>query len=122
MTWGNPFADHYSLAWLDRWLKQSGESGYADADQRLLVDKDWGARMSFYFRNARDFTDRQGTRHVCQDIRAGCSDTAAQFTPPPWVPTLPALAENVGPAAALGVVALLAAWRVARRRRPVGFQ
>jgi hypothetical protein len=85
MTWGNPFADHYSLAWLDRWLKQSGEAGYADADQRLLVDKDWGARMSFYFRNARDFTD-----------------TAAPFTPPPWVPTLPALAENVGPGCGAG--------------------
>jgi hypothetical protein len=116
-TWGNPFADHYSLAWLDRWLKQIGEAGYADADQRLLADSDWGARMSFYFRNARDFTDKQGIRHVCQDIRAGCSDTTAPYTPPPYVPPL-ALGENaLGPVAAMCVVALVMVLHAVRRRR-----
>ncbi|MGI8610172.1 MAG: alpha/beta hydrolase family protein [Candidatus Dormibacteria bacterium] len=85
-TWGNPIADHYSLAWFDRWLKQPGEAGFADADKRLLADKDWGPRMSFYLRTARDFSDRQGVRHHCEDVRAGCTDTAAAFTPPPYVP------------------------------------
>ena len=86
-TWGNPFADHYSLAWIDRWLKKPNEVGYADADQRLLADRDWGNRMSFYFRSARSFPDRAGTQHVCQDIRAGCHDTAAAFNPPAYVPS-----------------------------------
>jgi hypothetical protein len=86
-TWGNPFADHYSLAWIDRWLKVPGEPGYADADARLLQDRAWGERMSFYFRSARDFPDRAGARHVCQDIRAGCHDTTAAFTPPAYVPS-----------------------------------
>ncbi|MDQ6747633.1 MAG: hypothetical protein M3010_05940, partial [Candidatus Dormibacteraeota bacterium] len=86
-TWGNPMADHYSLAWFDRWLKRPGEAGYADADRRLLADQDWGQRMSFYMRNARDFTDRAGARHHCEDVRAGCSDTAAPFSPPPYIPS-----------------------------------
>jgi hypothetical protein len=86
-TWGNPFADHYSLAWIDRWLKKPGEPGYADADQRLLADRDWGNRMSFYFRSARAFPDRAGLPHVCQDIRAGCHDTLAAFIPRPYVPS-----------------------------------
>jgi hypothetical protein len=86
-TWGNPFASHYSLAWIDRWLKHPGEVGYADADQRLLDDATWGERMSFYFRSARDFPDRVAAAHVCQDIRAGCADTVRAFTPPTYVPS-----------------------------------
>ena len=86
-TWGNPFANHYSLAWIDRWLKHAGEPGYADADQRLLDDKSWGDRMSFYMRSARNYPDRGGRPHVCQDIRAGCTDTATPYTPPPYVPS-----------------------------------
>ena len=72
--WGNPMAAHYTLAWLDRWLKQPGESGYADADSRLLDDTgEQGAnKMSWHFHSARDFPDRSGTRHRCTDIRAGC--------------------------------------------------
>jgi len=75
--WGEPMAEHYTLAWLDRWLKKTGESGYSDADSRLLDDQgaQGSAKMSFYFRSSRNFPDRGGAAHVCTDIRAGCSDT-----------------------------------------------
>lgn len=73
--WGNPLAQHYSLAWFDRWLKLPGESGYADADDRLLADH--GAqgidKFSFRYLSARSFPDRSGAPHVCENIRAGCS-------------------------------------------------
>lgn len=70
--WGNPMARHYTLAWLDRWLKLPGEPGYADADARLLDDVRWQERYSFYYRSARSFPDRNGKAQVCEDIRAGC--------------------------------------------------
>lgn len=74
--WGNPLAQHYSLAWFDRWLKHSDEVGYSSADARLLDDNGEQGRnkMSFYFRSARSFNDRSGSAHVCEDIRAGCTD------------------------------------------------
>jgi hypothetical protein len=70
--WGRPLAEHYSLAWLDRWLKKPGEPGYDTADQRLLADADWVDRYSFYSRAARDYPSRDGARQRCEDIRAGC--------------------------------------------------
>lgn len=74
--YGNPMAQYYSLAWFDRWLKNPGEPGYADADQRLLADNgpQGSGKMSFYFRSSRAFPDRGGRAHVCTDIRAGCND------------------------------------------------
>lgn len=69
---GQPMAEHYSLAWLDRWLKRPGEAGYATADARLLADADWRDRMSFHFRSARAFPTRGGATPACSDIRAGC--------------------------------------------------
>lgn len=72
--WGNPLAEHYSLAWFDRWLKTPGEPGFDTADARLLADADWVERYSFYFRSARNFATRGGSRAVCDDIRAGCAD------------------------------------------------
>jgi hypothetical protein len=76
--WGNPMADHYSLAWLDRWLKLPGEMGYDTADARLLGDADWTDRMSFYFRSARWFPTRDGVVHDCSDIKAGCEMPVAE--------------------------------------------
>ncbi|SEQ97576.1 hypothetical protein SAMN04488038_11374 [Solimonas aquatica] len=70
--WGQPLAQHYTLAWFDRWLKQPGEAGYADADARLLDDASWADRMSFHFHSARSFVLRDGQRADCADIRAGC--------------------------------------------------
>jgi len=70
--WGNPMAEHYSLAWLDRWLKVPGEEGYDTADARLLSDADWTDRMSFYFTSARAYPSRDGTMQTCADIKAGC--------------------------------------------------
>ena len=72
--WGNPMAQHYSLAWIDRWLKLPGETGYDDADARLLDDSHWLDRYSFYSRSARRFPLRNGKSAACEDIRAGCSD------------------------------------------------
>ncbi|MBE0484446.1 MAG: hypothetical protein IBX52_13205 [Bacterioplanes sp.] len=73
--WGQPSIQYYTLAWFDRWLKQPGEQGYDDADQRLLDDAWQGGaeRMSYHYQSARNFVDRQGNRHTCRDIRAGCS-------------------------------------------------
>ena len=72
--WGRPMAEHYTVAWFDRYLKSPGEPGYADADERLLNDAgEQGAnKMSYHFRSARAFTDRAGKAQVCEDIRAGC--------------------------------------------------
>ena len=72
--WGLPSITHYALAWFDRWLKQSGEPGFADADQRLVDDagSEGAAKLSFRYRSARDYPDRSGRRQRCEDIRAGC--------------------------------------------------
>ncbi|WP_276258256.1 alpha/beta hydrolase family protein [Haloglomus litoreum] len=75
---GNPMADHYSLAWLDRYLKRPDEQGYHSADDRLLQDDKWRDRLSFYYRSARDFTTRSKQVRNCRDIRAGCDGA----TPP----------------------------------------
>ncbi len=72
--WGNPLAQHYTLAWFDRWLKQPGEPGYADADARLLDDggEQGIGKFSFRYRSARAFPDRNGVMQECGDLRAGC--------------------------------------------------
>lgn len=70
--WGRPMAEHYTLAWLDRWLKKAGESGFSDADARLLDDNQFLPRFSFYFHSARDFVTRAGVRQHCEDILGGC--------------------------------------------------
>lgn len=72
--WGNPMAQHYTLAWFDRWLKKAGEVGYDDADARLLDDNGDNGRikMSFRYHSARDFPDRTGVRQHCENIRSGC--------------------------------------------------
>jgi hypothetical protein len=68
-SFGNDLADHYSLAWLDRWLKRPDEPGYDDAVDRLLADDTYASRLSFYYRSARDFRGREGSRHVSRDVR-----------------------------------------------------
>ena len=73
--WGLPMAQHYSLAWMDRWLKRPGESGYDDADARLLAEADWHERLSFYYASARDFPTRGGGMQRCEDLRAGCAQS-----------------------------------------------
>src|SRR3546814_7450423 len=51
-----------------------GESGYDDADARLLDDDGPQGRlkMSWHFHSARDFPTRDGTREHCDDLRRGC--------------------------------------------------
>jgi hypothetical protein len=70
--WGNPMVEHYSLAWLDRWLKVPDEPGHDDADARLLDDERYCDRLSFYYRSAREFPDRDGEIHATGDLRADC--------------------------------------------------
>jgi len=72
--WGRPAIQHYLLAWFDRWLKQPGEPGHADADQRLVDDggEQGAVKLSFRYRSARDYPDRSGKRQHCEDIRGGC--------------------------------------------------
>ena len=90
--WGNPLADHYTLAWLDRWLKLPDEVGYADADARLLDDEAWVDRMSFYFDSARYFPTRSGALQDCSDIKAGCAPTVTE----PAATTLSLAVEGKG--------------------------
>lgn len=75
--WGNPMSVYYTLAWFDRWLKNPGETGYSDADARLLDDNGVQGRnkMSWHFHSARSYPDRNGVMHVCSNIRGGCADT-----------------------------------------------
>jgi hypothetical protein len=111
--WGNPMAQHYSVAWLDRWLKKAGEPGFADADQRLLADGDWCERYSFYFRSARDFSDRAGMRHSSADIRADCLAAGqAAAAPRP---------RRFGGLAGLGLLLPLLLLGCGRRRRALPF-
>jgi hypothetical protein len=86
--WGRPLAEHYSVAWMDRWLKRDDEPGYGDADARLLADDDWCERYSFYLRSARWFPDRAGVLHTTEDLRADC--LASVVDPPAPCATVPA--------------------------------
>lgn len=69
-TFGNALAEHYTVAWFDRWLKRPGESGHVDAVDRLLDDDAWGHALSLRHRSARAFPDRDGVWHTCEDVRA----------------------------------------------------
>ena len=69
---GNVFADHYTVAWFDRWLKTPDEPGFHDADDRLLDDETWANHFSYHYRSKRSFEDRSQQHHACDDVRAGC--------------------------------------------------
>lgn len=70
--WGQPMIEHYTVAWLDRWLKRPGEPGHDDADARLLAEAEWCERLSFHYHSARDFPARDGMRYHTEDLRADC--------------------------------------------------
>jgi len=133
--WGRPLAEHYSLAWFDRWLKKPGEAGHDTADARLTADADWVERYSFYSRSARDFPSRDGAQQLCEDIRAGCpkagTPTPPTTSPPPSnaaAPVILAAAPTAAAAAETGRfggvllapllwLVLLRGWLFPRRRR-----
>ncbi|MEF8807252.1 hypothetical protein, partial [Natronomonas sp.] len=69
---GNALAEHYTVAWFDRWLKRPEEDGYHSADDRLLADGEWGDHLSFHYRSKRAFPGRDGRFYDCGDIRSGC--------------------------------------------------
>lgn len=69
--WGNPLAQHFTLAWLDLWLKRDGETGAGSALARLTDNEPWRDRYSFYFRSARYFGENNELN--CEDmLRKGC--------------------------------------------------
>jgi hypothetical protein len=67
--WGNELAEHFSLAWLDYWLKTDvelrrqgdgdgpapGPAGRKGVERRLAALERWCERLSFYYRSARYF-------------------------------------------------------------------
>lgn len=70
--WVIPMATHYTVAWFDRWLKLPGEMGFDTADSRLLDNGNsltGAVNMSWHYRSARSFTDRNGKVHECTDLR-----------------------------------------------------
>ena len=88
---GTDIVAWYTTAWFDRWVKCPGAANPATcaaaADKRLMSDRwradapgqavdlnDDGNLFSFYKRSRFDFTDASGTRQVCDDMRAGCTN------------------------------------------------
>lgn len=94
--WGNELAEHFSLAWLDFWLKTDeernaggrgggpGPAGGETAERRLLEAEPWRDRLSFYYDSAR-YLPPAGRRdswpasgenpegwYVCENLREGC--------------------------------------------------
>ena len=147
--WGNPLARHFTVAWLDRWLKAPGESGHADADARLLdlsfrpdasdlqgggTVASWCERLSFHFTSSHAFPSRTGEPQQVDDVRADCEAAAAgppatpsaapaasaQRVPAPRQAAVArALPATGGTPALLGVALLGLAAAVRHRRRPV---
>lgn len=70
-------AEHYSLAWMDRWLKVEGEPGFDTADARLADDATYCPRYSFYSASSRRYPERSGTVIDDADVRATCLAAAA---------------------------------------------
>lgn len=127
--WGPPMAEHFSLAWLDRWLKRPGEPGYATADARLLDRDPWCERLSFYFTSSMSFPTRDGRHREVDDLRAAClgaatgdatgdgDDGGTAGEPAGGAPR--PLPSTGGGASAIGLLLLLttASWARASRRR-----
>ncbi len=137
--WGRPLAEHWTLAWLDRWLAAPGDPGHDDADARLLAedesgpdDATWRDRLSYLYRSARSFPDRGGAAQTCDDILAGCPAATPAPVPSP-TPTATPVPDPVatpaddvdessselpvtGSSAALLAIGLMAAGRATRRR------
>jgi dienelactone hydrolase len=142
--WGNPLAKHFTVAWLDRWLKAQGEPGFADADARLTgltarpaasdlqggsVPASWCERLSFHFASSYDFPARDGSVQRVDDLAASCEAQAAaaatgQEAPPAQSPpaagppgTLARSLPATGGLPALAALGLLGAAAALRRLR-----
>ncbi len=121
-SWGTPMAAHYTVAWMDRWLKESDEPGYDTADARLLEDLTYCERFSFYMRSARSFPSRDGSPLVNDDIRASCLAGEVTQLPAPEPEPAPEPAPDPAPLpttggglALAGLAALLSSWMIRRR-------
>ena len=142
--WGNPLARHFTVAWLDRWLKTAGESGFADADTRLLdlsfrptaTDlqggpqvASWCERLSFHYTSSHAFPSRDGDPQQVEDLRDACEAAAVVEAAPrpaaapagPAPATTPVSASSslpsTGGTPALAGLLLLGLAAAARRRR-----
>jgi hypothetical protein len=78
-AWGNQLAEHYTVAWFDRWLKQPGEAGYATADARLTDDAALADRLSFYYCTSRAMDARDGRSLDQGDVRGSVLNPAPAF-------------------------------------------
>jgi len=129
LDWGNPMAEHYTVAWFDRWLKRPGEPGWDTADERLLDDNRFCERLSFYFRSARSFPTRDGAIQDSDDIRASClarAGGAVDRVGDPDGAAPPSADDTSGPtpttgggAAGLAVVVVLLGLAATRRKAGV---
>jgi len=98
---GSDIVAWYSTAWFDRYVKCPGADNEnvceTAADRRLLSDRwhedepgqavdlnDDGNLFSFYLRSRFDFTDADGNRQACDDMRAGCDNMAPDGKPVPY--------------------------------------
>ncbi len=79
LGWGNPMAKHFTVAWLDYWLKRPEEPGAKDALARLLDTARFCDRFSFHYTSAYSFPNRApgggpaaAFMHQQDDIRAAC--------------------------------------------------
>lgn len=89
---GNDLAAWYTVAWFDRYVK--GGDAIASADARLATDR-WradaanaavdlagdGNLFSHYFPSRLDIGRHDGTRVLCEDLRAGCPGLAPDGGP-----------------------------------------
>ena len=133
--WGNPLARHFTVAWLDRWLKTAGEPGFADADARLLdVDAvpasddlqgdgttaSWCERLSFHFTSSYRFPARDGAPQSLDDVAASCAQDVAAPAGPAGTPDAPAVQQRAlprtGGVPALAALVVLATAALLRRR------
>ena len=96
-AWGNDLAEHFTVAWLDYWLKTDAElraaaddagpaggpRGRTTVEERLTDLEHWCERLSFYYRSARylppperrdAWPAGESPRHwyVSEDLRGDC--------------------------------------------------
>lgn len=110
VDWGRPMAEHYSLAWMDRWLKVPGEVGHADADARLADDATFCPRYSFYSASSRRYPERSGVVVDDADVRATClaassADDDGDGATQPTAPVEPVAAPTSTPVDAMPTTA-----------------
>nr|MBV6631291.1 hypothetical protein [Oceanococcus sp. HetDA_MAG_MS8] len=119
--WGRPMAEHYTLAWLDRWLKRPGEGGFINADERLLAHQnqhtEFAERLSVYYDSAWAFTQRDGVTRSCTDLRRDCASTTVAAIQPSSAQARQALSHAGGQLSWMNLLSLFLIWAATAHRR-----